>query len=108
MKSLEKKELPQVLIKPSKNIAIFTEKDGNYGDVAIVQSDKFWETLINSEANINIDTTQPQNLAENVIIAFFILYAFTMFRAILEVKTVVEWECLTPFLNQLILIWNKV
>ena len=86
MKSLEKKELPQVLIKPSKNIAIFTEKDGNYGDVAIVQSDKFWETLINSEANINIDTTQPQNLAENVIIAFFILYAFTMFRAIFGSK----------------------
>lgn len=86
MKSLEKKELPQVLIKPSKNIAIFTEKDGNYGDVAIVQSDKFWETLINSEANINIDTTQPQNLAENVIVAFFVLYAFTMFRAIFGSK----------------------
>jgi cell division protease FtsH len=75
-----------VLIKPSKNIAIFTEKDGNYGDVAIVQSDKFWETLINSEANINIDTTQPQNLAENVIVAFFVLYAFTMFRAIFGSK----------------------
>ena len=86
IKSLEKKELPQVLIKPSKNIAIFTEKDGNYGDAAIVQSDKFWETLINSEANINIDTTQPQNLAENVIVAFFVLYAFTMFRAIFGSK----------------------
>ncbi len=86
IKSLENKELPQVLIKPSKNIAIFTEKDGNYGDVAIVQSDKFWETLINSEANINIDTTQPQNLAENVIVAFFVLYAFTMFRAIFGSK----------------------
>ena len=86
IKSLENKELPQVLIKPSKNIAIFTEKDGNYGDAAIVQSDKFWETLINSEANINIDTTQPQNLAENVIVAFFVLYAFTMFRAIFGSK----------------------
>jgi len=99
MKSLEKKELPQVLIKPSKNIAIFTEKDGNYGDVAIVQSDKFWETLINSEANINIDTTQPQNLAENVIIAFFILYAFTMFRAIFGSKDGGGMGMPNPFLK---------
>lgn len=99
MKSLEKKELPQVLIKPSKNIAIFTEKDGNYGDVAIVQSDKFWETLINSEANINIDTTQPQNLAENVIIAFFALYAFTMFRAIFGSKDGGGMGMPNPFLK---------
>ena len=99
MKSLEKKELPQVLIKPSKNIAIFTEKDGNYGDVAIVQSDKFWETLINSEANINIDTTQPQNLAENVIIAFFILYAFTMLRAIFGSKDGGGMGMPNPFLK---------
>ena len=99
MKSLEKKELPQVLIKPYKNIAIFTEKDGNYGDVAIVQSDKFWETLINSEANINIDTTQPQNLAENVIIAFFILYAFTMFRAIFGSKDGGGMGMPNPFLK---------
>lgn len=99
MKSLEKKELPQVLIKPSKNIAIFTEKDGNYGDVAIVQSDKFWETLINSEANINIDTTQPQNLAENVIVAFFILYAFTMFRAIFGSKDGGGMGMPNPFLK---------
>jgi cell division protease FtsH len=99
IKSLEKKELPQVLIKPSKNIAIFTEKDGNYGDAAIVQSDKLWEILIDSEANINIDTTQPQNLAENVIIAFFVLYAFTMFRAIFGSKDGGGMGMPNPFLK---------
>ena len=81
IKGLEKKELPQVLVRPAKNQAVFMEENGDYGDVAIVQSDMFWEKLIESGANVNIDNTQPQNLAENVIVGFFLLYAFTMFRA---------------------------
>ena len=81
IKGLEKKELPQVLVRPAKNQAVFMEENGDYGDVAIVQSDMFWDKLIESGANVNIDNTQPQNLAENVIVGFFLLYAFTMFRA---------------------------
>ena len=81
IKGLEKKELPQVLVRPAKNQAVFMEENGDYGDVAIVQSDMFWDKLLESGANVNIDNTQPQNLAENVIVGFFLLYAFTMFRA---------------------------
>src|SRR5210317_1146410 len=81
IKGLEKKELPQVLVRPAKNQAVFMEENGDYGDVAIVQSEMFWEKLLESGANVNIDTAQPQNLAENVIVGFFLLYAFAMFRA---------------------------
>ena len=81
IKGLDKKELPQVLVRPAKNQAVFMEENGDYGDVAIVQSEMFWEKLLDSGANVNIDTAQPQNLAENVIVGFFLLYAFAMFRA---------------------------
>ena len=54
MKGLDNKEFPQVLVRPAKNQAVFAEENGDYGDVAIVQSDMFWEKLIESEANVHV------------------------------------------------------
>lgn len=79
---LKKKELPSVVVKPNRNIAVFQEENGDYGDVAIVQSEQFWQTLIDSDAVVNVDIAPPpMSLGESLIMLFFVFYVFTIARS---------------------------
>lgn len=82
IRGLKENELPSVIIRPNKNIAVFQEENGDYGDVAIVQTDYLWKTLMESETEVLIDNTQPVSLLENVVLFFFIAYIFTLARAL--------------------------
>ena len=42
IKGLQNKELPAVIVNPTKNIAQFQEDNGDYGDVRIVQTEQLW------------------------------------------------------------------
>ena len=82
IKGLKNKELPAVVVKPSENLARFQEENGDYGDVRIVQTEQLWETLIDSDAEILVDTSgPPMSLAETGIMIFIGIYLFSLFRA---------------------------
>ena len=82
IKGLKNKELPAVVVKPSENLARFQEENGDYGDVRIVQTEKLWETLIDSDAEILVDNSgPPMSLAETGIMIFIGIYLFSLFRA---------------------------
>ena len=82
IKGLKNKELPAVVVKPSENLARFQEENGDYGDVRIVQTEQLWETLIDSDAEVLVDTSgPPMSLAETGIMLFIGIYLFSLFRA---------------------------
>jgi len=82
IKGLKNKELPAVVVKPSENLARFQEENGDYGDVRIVQTEQLWETLIDSDAEVLVDTSDPpMSLAETGIMLFIGIYLFSLFRA---------------------------
>ena len=71
-----------MIIRPNKNIAVFQEENGDYGDVSIPQNEQLWQTLMESETEVLIDNTQPVSLIENVVMFFFIAYVFTLARTL--------------------------
>ena len=82
VKGLKNKELPAVIVNPTKNVAQFQEENGDYGDVRIVQSEQLWQTLMESDAEVLVDPSgPPMSLAETGIIIFMGIYLFSVFRA---------------------------
>ena len=82
IQGLRDKELPAVVIRPNKNIAAFQEENGDYGDVQIAQNEQLWKVLMESDAEVIVDNTQPAAITENVILFFFIAYVFTLARTL--------------------------
>ena len=82
IQGIKNRELPSVIIRPNKNIAVFQEENGDYGDVSIPQNEQLWQTLMESETEVLIDNTQPTSLIENVVLFFFIAYVFTLGRTL--------------------------
>ena len=82
IKGLQNKELPAVIVNPAKNVAQFQEENGDYGDVRIVQTEQLWQTLMESDAEVLVDNSQPVSLMENVILFFFFAYIFTLARTL--------------------------
>ena len=82
IRGLKDKELPVVVVKPNESLARFQEENGDYGDVRIVQTEQLWETLIDSDAEVLVDTSgPPMSLAETGIMLFIGIYLFSLFRA---------------------------
>jgi cell division protease FtsH len=82
IQGLKDKEFPAVVVRPNKNIAVFQEENGDYGDVQIAQNEQLWQTLMESDADVIVDTSQPISITENVIMFFFFAYAFTIARTL--------------------------
>ena len=82
IKGLKNKELPAVIVKPGESVAQFQEENGDYGDVRIVQTEQLWQTLMESDAEVIVDTSgPPMSLAETGIMLFIGIYLFSLFRA---------------------------
>ena len=79
---LKNKEIPSVVVKPYQNIARFEEMNGDYGDVQIFQNEQLWQTLVESNTDVLIDTSQEISLSESLIIGFGLLYVFSFVRAL--------------------------
>ncbi|MAT63794.1 MAG: cell division protein FtsH [Dehalococcoidia bacterium] len=83
VKGLKNNELPAVIVKPSENVAQFQEENGDYGDVRIVQTEQLWQTLMESDAEVLVDTSgPPMSLAETGILLILGIYLFSVLRAI--------------------------
>ena len=82
VKGLKNNELPQVVIKPKQNLAIYDDDEGNYGDTPIVQTEQLWQTLTESEANVMIDMTAPTTMTDYLSTFFLFTLALFLFRGI--------------------------
>ena len=99
IQGLKDKEFPAVVVRPNKNIAVFQEENGDYGDVQIVQNEQLWQTLMESDADVIVDTSQPVSLMENVIMFFFFAYIFTLGRTLFSSRSEGGMGMPNPFIK---------
>jgi cell division protease FtsH len=81
VKGVKNNELPQIVIKPNQNLAIYDDDEGNYGETRIVQTEQLWQTLTESDANVMIDMTAPMSLLDYMSTFFLLSFVFFLFRA---------------------------
>src|SRR6056300_794098 len=84
VKGLKNNELPEVLIKPNQSLAAFEDNEGNYGDVQIVQNQDLWQTIAESDANVQVDMTAPTSLSDTISVFFLLTFIFFVFRSLLS------------------------
>src|SRR5210317_1117552 len=84
VKGLKNNELPEVMIKPNQSLAVFEDNEGNYGDVQIVQNQDLWQTIAESEANVQVDMTTPASLYDTISVFFLLTFIFFVFRTLLS------------------------
>jgi len=84
VKGIKNNELPEVVIKPNQSLAVFEDNEGNYGDVQIVQNQDLWQTIAESDANVQIDMTAPTSLADTISVFFLLTFIFFVFRTLLS------------------------
>jgi len=99
IQGLKNKELPAVIVRPNKNVAVFQEENGDYGDVQIVQTEQLWNTLMESGAEVVVDNTQPMSLTENLVMFFFVAYAFTLARTLFASRSEGGMGMPNPFMK---------
>ena len=99
IQGLKRKELPAVVVRPNKNVAVFQEENGDYGDVQIVQTEQLWNTLMDSGAEVIVDNTQPMSLTENLVMFFFVAYAFTLTRTLFASRSEGGMGMPNPFMK---------
>ena len=82
VKGLKNNELPEVMIKPNQSLAVFEDNEGNYGDVQIVQNQDLWQTIAESEANVQVDMTTPTSLSDTISVFFLLTFIFFVIRTL--------------------------
>jgi len=80
VQGLKKGELPEVIIKPNQNIAVFDDAEGNYGDTRIVQNQDLWQTIAESDSNVRIDMTTPVSISDTISTFFLITFIIFIIR----------------------------
>jgi len=81
VRGLKNGELPEVLIKPNQNLAVFDDDEGNYGDSQIIQNQHLWETIAESDANVRIDMTAPVSISDTISTFFLLTFIFFIIRS---------------------------
>jgi cell division protease FtsH len=81
VRGLKNGELPEVLIKPNQNLAVFDDEEGNYGDAQIIQNQHLWETIAESDANVRIDMTAPVSISDTISTFFLLTFIFFIIRS---------------------------
>ena len=81
VRGLKNGELPEVLIKPNQNLAVFDDDEGNYGDAQIIQNQHLWETIAMSDANVRIDMTAPVSISDTISTFFLLTFIFFIIRS---------------------------
>ena len=82
VKGLKNNELPEVMIKPNQSLAVFEDNEGNYGDVQIVQNQDLWQTIAESDANVQVDVTTPTSLSDTISVFFLLTFIFFVIRTL--------------------------
>ena len=79
VKSIKKHQVQEVIVKPDTNLVYYTDENGlsmtNY-----VASNPFWEALIESDADVQLDLSKTMNFADAVSVGFTLMFSIALFR----------------------------
>src|SRR6056300_196614 len=79
VKGVKKNQVQEVIVQPNTSLVYYLDEDGpsvtNY-----VGSNPFWETLMESDADVQLDLSNSMNLADIVSVGFTLLFSIALFR----------------------------
>ncbi len=79
VKSIKKNKVQEVIVKPDTNLVYYTNEDGIYV-TNYVGSNPFWETLMESDADVRLDLSRSANLSDVTSIGFTFIFFIALFR----------------------------
>src|SRR6056300_684825 len=78
-KGVKKNQVQEVIVQPNTSLVYYLDEDGpsvtNY-----VGSNPFWETLMESDADVQLDLSNSMNFADIVSVGFTLLFSIALFR----------------------------
>tara|TARA_B100000287_G_scaffold276073_1_gene260038 strand:- start:408 stop:2117 length:1710 start_codon:yes stop_codon:yes gene_type:complete len=85
IRSAKKHEVERIVLQPRNNVLYYENKEGDAGGVNYAPSDRFWDIVIDSEADVAFDmkTSPPLSIGDIsslLITAFFMFAVFRMFQ----------------------------
>src|SRR5210317_104858 len=79
VKGVKKNQVQEVIVQPNTSLVYYLDEDGpsvtNY-----VGSNPFWETLMESDADVQLDLSNSMNFADIVSIGFTLLFSIALLR----------------------------
>jgi cell division protease FtsH len=79
VKGVKKNQVQEVIVQPNTSLVYYLDEDGpsvtNY-----VGSNPFWETLMESDADVQLDLSNSMNFADIVSVGFTLLFSIALFR----------------------------
>ncbi len=79
VKSIKKNKVQEVIVKPDTNLVYYTNEDGIYV-TNYVGSNPFWETLMESDADVRLDLSRSVNFSDVTSIGFTFIFFIALFR----------------------------
>ena len=79
VKSIKKNKVQEVIVKPDTNLVYYTNEDGIYV-TNYVGSNPFWETLMESDADVRLDLSRSANFSDVTSIGFTFIFFIALFR----------------------------
>ena len=79
VKGVKKNQVQEVIVQPNTSLVYYLDEDGpsvtNY-----VGSNPFWETLMESDADVQLDLSNSMSFADIVSVGFTLLFSIALFR----------------------------
>jgi len=84
MRSLDKKEIQEVVFKPNSGIAEYLTKEGEVGDAQVVANPELWKSFSQSDADVLINLAPPpatflENFSTFLTVFFFVIIIRSIF-----------------------------
>ena len=80
IRGVKKNEVRDVLVQPNKRTVYYMDENDELSTSNYVQTEAFWETLIESDANVQLDLSRSINVDDVVSIGFMIMISVALFR----------------------------
>jgi cell division protease FtsH len=80
VKGVKKNEVHDVLIQPNNGLVYYINEDGETSFANYIPSNPFWEMIMDSDANVQMDLSSSMSFGEITSIGFTILLSIALFR----------------------------
>jgi cell division protease FtsH len=81
IRSVKRNRIHDVVVQPNNNLVYYTEENGDKSFTNFVSSNAFWDTLIESDANVQLDLSSSTSFREIASVSFSIFFMLVILRS---------------------------
>ena len=80
VRGVKRNRIHDVVVQPNKNVVYYTDESGHEASVNYIPSNMFWDTLIESNADVRLDMSSSFSVGEITSIGFSLFFVFAFLR----------------------------